>query len=166
MDVLELIYRLADVVKRARHVPFSDDVRVNQQEIRDILDEMRATLPEEIKEARWIVQERQELLSEAKREAERIAEEGHERQAPLVSRHALVRQAERAAEEIIGSARAHERELQLGADNYADETLDTLELNLAKRIAAIQRGRERLRSTDERAEVPGSASDSPSSAPS
>jgi hypothetical protein len=48
MDVLELIDRLADLVKRAKHVPFSDDVRMNQQEMRDILDQMRATLPEEI----------------------------------------------------------------------------------------------------------------------
>ena len=59
----------------------------------------------------------------------------------------------RQAEEIIERARAREREIQLGADNYADETLDTLERNLTKRIAAIQRGRERLRSSDERAEV-------------
>jgi cell division septum initiation protein DivIVA len=153
MDVLELIDRLADLVKRAKHVPFSDDVRVNQQEIRDILDQMRATLPEEIKEARWIAQERQDMLAEAKREAERIAAEGRARQAPLVSGHALTRQAERAAEEIIESARARERELRLGAEDYADETLDTLELNLAKRIAAIQSGRQRLRSSDERAEV-------------
>jgi hypothetical protein len=45
MDVLELIDRLADLVKRAKHVPFSDDVRMNQQEIRAILDQMRASCP-------------------------------------------------------------------------------------------------------------------------
>lgn len=153
MDLLQLIDRLDELVRSARHVPFGDDVRVNKDEARAILEEMRTSVPGEIKEARWIVEERQELLSEAKREAERIAEEARESQAELVSRHELIRQAERAAEEIIESARAHERELQLGADNYADETLDTLELNLAKRVAAIQRGRERLRSSDERAEV-------------
>ena len=154
MDFLELIDRLDELVRSAKHVPFSDDVRrVNKQETRAVLDEMRTTIPGEIKEARWIVQERQELLSEAKREADRIAEEAREHQAELVSRHELIRQAERAAEEVIERARAREREIELGADNYADETLDTLELNLAKRMAAIQRGRERLRSSDERAEV-------------
>ena len=153
MDFLQLIDRLDELVRSAKHVPFSNDVRVNKQQTRDILDEMRTTIPEEIKEAHWIVQERQELLSDAKRDADRIAEEAHEHQAQLVSRHELIPQAERAAEEIIERARAHKRELQLGADNYAEETLDTLELNLTKRIAAIQRGRERLRSSDEHEQV-------------
>jgi hypothetical protein len=153
MDFLQLIDRLDELVRSAKHVPFSNDVRVNKQQTRDILDEMRTTIPAEIKEAHWIVQERQELLSDAKRDADRIAEEAHEHQAQLVSRHELIPQAERAAEEIIERARAHKRELQLGADNYAEETLDTLELNLTKRIAAIQRGRERLRSSDEHEQV-------------
>jgi cell division septum initiation protein DivIVA len=154
MDALELIARLDDLVKRAKHLPFSDQVRVNQQEIRAMLEEIRAALPEEIKEARWIVQERQELLSEAKLEVERIAEQAREQQAELVSRHQLIRQAEHAAEEIVERARAHERELRRGADQYADETLATLEFNLSKRVAAIQRGRGRLRSSDEHAELP------------
>jgi cell division septum initiation protein DivIVA len=153
MDFLELIDGLDGLVRSAKHVPFSDDVRVNNQKTRAVLDQMRTTLPGEIREARWIVQERQDMLSEVKREADRIAEEAREHQAELVSRHELIRQAERAAEEIIERARAREREIRLGAEDYADEILDTLELNLAKFIAAIQRGRERLRGSDERAEV-------------
>ena len=154
MDVLDLIDRLQNLVDSAKNVPLRDQVRVNKQEIRDILDQIRATIPGEIKEARWIVQERQELLSEAKLEVERIAEQAREQQAELVSRHQLIRQAEHAAEEIVERARAHERELRRGADQYADETLATLEFNLSKRVAAIQRGRGRLRSSDEHAELP------------
>jgi F0F1-type ATP synthase membrane subunit b/b' len=151
--LLQLIDKLDALVRTAKHVPLSHDVRVKQDEARAILDEKRAPIHGEIEEARGIVQERQELLSEAKRDAERIAAEAREHQADLVSRQELIRQAERAAEEIIESARARARELHLGADNYAEETLDTLELNLANRIAAIQRGRERLRSADDEAEV-------------
>jgi cell division septum initiation protein DivIVA len=153
MDMLELIDRLDHLAHSAKRVPRSDQVRVNKQEIRDVLDQMRATIPGEIKEARWIAQERQDMLAEAKREAEQIAAETRERQTQLVSRHELIRQAEHAAEEIIEDARGREREIRLGADDYADEILNTLELNLAKLIAAIQRGRERLRGSDERAEV-------------
>jgi cell division septum initiation protein DivIVA len=151
MDVLQLIDRLDQLVRSAKHVPFSDGVRVNKQQIRAVLEEMRTTIPGEIREARWIVQERQELLNKAKREADRIAEQAREHQAELVSRHELIRQAERAAEEIIEHARAREREIRLGAEDYADETLHMLELNLAKFIAAIQRGRDRLRDSKERA---------------
>jgi cell division septum initiation protein DivIVA len=153
MDLLQLIDKLDQLVRSAKHRPFGDDVRVNKQDTRAILDEMRTTIPEEIREARWIVQERQELLSEAKREADRIAEQAREHQAELVARHELIRQAERATEEIIEGAHAREREIRLGVEDYADEILDTLELNLAKFITAIQRGRQRLHGSDERAEA-------------
>ena len=65
----------------------------------------------------------------------------------------VTRQAERAAEDIIEDARAREREIRLGAEDYADEILNTLEVNLSKFIAAVQRGRERLQGRDEPAEV-------------
>ena len=82
MDVLVLIDKLDDLVHNAKPVPLTDQVRVDKEEIYDILDQMRATIPEEIKQARWIVKERQEMLAEAKREAERIVKEARERQPP------------------------------------------------------------------------------------
>src|SRR6478735_7817001 len=125
MDVLVLIDKLDDVVHNARPVPLTDQVRVDREEIYDLLDQMRATIPEEIKQARWIVKERQEMLAEAKREAER------------------------AAEEIVEDARETERGIRLGAEDYADEILSTLEVNLQKFLAAVQRGRDRLAGRDE-----------------
>jgi hypothetical protein len=83
MDVLVLIDKLDDTVHNAKPVPLTDQVRVDKEEIYDILDQMRATIPEEIKQARWIVKERQEMLAEAKREAERIVKEARERQNQL-----------------------------------------------------------------------------------
>ena len=85
MDVLVLIDKLDDLVHNAKPVPLTDQVRVDKEEIYDLLDQMRATIPEEIKQARWIVKERQEMLAEAKREAERIVKEARERQNQLVS---------------------------------------------------------------------------------
>src|SRR5918994_348814 len=126
MDVLVLIDKLDDTIHNAKPVPLTDQVRVDKEEVYDILDQMRATIPEEIKQARWIVKERQEMLAEAKREAERIIKE----------------------------ARAREREIRLGAEDYADDILNTLEVNLTKFIAAVQRGRDRLQGREhEEAEV-------------
>ena len=93
------------------------------------------------------------MLAEAKREAERIVKEARERQERLISEQEVTKQAERAAEDIIEDARAREREIRLGAEDYADEILNTLEVNLSKFIAAVQRGRERLQGKDEPAEV-------------
>ncbi len=153
MDVLVLIDKLDDLVHNAKPVPLTDQVRVDKEEIYDILDQMRATIPEEIKQARWIVKERQEMLAEAKREAERIVKEARERQERLISDEEITKQAERAAEDIIEDARGREREIRLGAEDYADDILNTLEVNLSKFIAAVQRGRDRLAGKDEPAEV-------------
>ena len=149
MDVLVLIDKLDDLVHNAKSVPMTDQVRVDKEEIYDILDQMRATIPEEIKQARWIVKERQEMLAEAKREAERIVKEARERQEKLISQEEITKQAERAADEIVEEARGREREIRLGAEDYADEILNTLEVNLQKFLAAVQRGRDRLAGRDE-----------------
>lgn len=154
MDVLVLIDKLDDLVHNAKPVPLTDQVRVDREEIFDILDQMRATIPEEIKQARWIVKERQEMLAEAKREAERIIKEGKEQQIELVSQQEVVKLAEREADDIVDEARAREREIRLGAEDYADEILNTLEVNLMKFIAAVRRGRERLQGKDD-AELEG-----------
>ena len=158
MDVLVLIDKLDDTIHNAKPVPLTDQVRVDKEEVYDILDQMRATIPEEIKQARWIVKERQEMLAEAKREAERIIREAREEQIRLISEEEIVKQAERQADEIIEDARAREREIRLGAEDYADDILNTLEVNLTKFIAAVQRGRDRLQGREE-AEV-GSSSGS------
>ncbi|MGZ4262420.1 MAG: ATPase, partial [Solirubrobacteraceae bacterium] len=89
----------------------------------------------------------------AKREAERIIKEARERQEKMISDEEITKQAERAAEDIIEDARGRERESRLGAEDYADEILNTLEVNLSKFIAAVQRGRDRLAGKDEPAEV-------------
>src|ERR1700688_4572713 len=151
MDVLVLIDKLDDLVHNAKQVPLTDQVRVDKEEIYDLLDQMRATIPEEIKQARWIVKERQEMLAEAKREAERIVKEARKRQERLISNEEVTKAAERTAEDIVEEAQAREREIRLGAEDYADEILNTLEINLSKFIAAIQRGREQMQRRDESA---------------
>ena len=153
MDVLVLMDKLDDLVHNTKSVPMTDTVRVDKEEIYDILDQMRATIPEEIKQARWIVKERQEMLAEAKKEAERIIKDARDRQEQLIGEEEVTKQAERAAEDIVEDARAREREIRLGAEDYADEILNTLEVNLSKFIAAVQRGRERLQGKDKPAEV-------------
>src|SRR5215213_1530448 len=145
MDVLVLIDKLDDLVHNARPVPLTDQVRVDREEIYDLLDQMRATIPEEIKQARWIVKERQEMLAEAKR----VVKEARDQQARLISDEEVYKQAERAAEEIIEDARETERQIRLGAEDYADEILSTLEVNLEKFLSAVQRGRDRLAGRDD-----------------
>ena len=144
MDVLALIDKLDDLVHNARAVPLTDQVRIDREAIYDLLDQMRSTIPEEVKQARWIVKERQEMLAEAKREADRILAEAKDRAARVVSDEEIVKAAQREADHIMEDARARERDVRLGAEDYADEVLGTLEVNLGKFLSAVRRGREQL----------------------
>ena len=86
MDVLVLIDRLDDLLHNAKAVPLTDRVRIDREEIFDILDQMRATIPDEVKQARWIVKERQEMLGEAKREVDRLLADAREQAVREASR--------------------------------------------------------------------------------
>ena len=89
------------------------------------------------------------MLAEAKREAERIIREARDQQERLINQQEVVRLAERQAEDIVEEARSREREIRLGAEDYADDILNTLEVNLQKFTQAVQRGRERLAGREE-----------------
>ncbi|MCL2881292.1 MAG: ATPase [Coriobacteriia bacterium] len=144
MDILQLIDRIEEAIDSAKSVPLSSNKMVDPDAIFDIIDEIRSQYPEDLKQARWIVKQRQEMTEEAEREANRILEEAQERARGLVADTEIVRQAETRAAEIMDDARANEREIRLGAEDYADEMMANLEVNLGKMLTAVQRGRDRL----------------------
>src|SRR5690242_20905168 len=144
MDVLVLIDKLDDLVHNAKAVPLTDQVRIDREEIYDILDQMRATIPEEIKQARWIVKERQEMLAEAKREVDRLLAEAREQAVREASQTEIVKIAERQAQDIVDEARREAREARLEMEDWADSMLASLEVNLDRFLTAVRRGRERL----------------------
>jgi cell division septum initiation protein DivIVA len=156
VDVLALSDELDELVSGAKSIPLSEQVRVEREEVFELLDAIRAAIPEEVKQARWIVRERQELLTGARRECERLFAEAHEQAAREASAAAVARIAERKAAELLAEARGQAREIRLEMDDWADGILATLELNLERFLQAVQRGREQLheRSSTESALTP------------
>ena len=144
MDIMALIDRIEEIVDNARAVPFRTSKMVDPDKVYEIVDEIRAQYPDELKQARWIVKERQEMLEEAEKEANRILEEARDRAQALANETEVVRLAESQAADIMDKARTQEREIRLGAEDYADEMLANLEGNLGKLLTAVQRGRDRL----------------------
>lgn len=144
MDIMVLIDKLEDLIATGRKMPFTSNVIVNETKIFEIIDEIRATLPEELKQARWIVKERQDMLDEAEKEANHILEEAREQAKQMALDTEVFKMAEKQATEIIEAAKAREKEIRLGAEDYADEMLANLEVNLGKLLTAVQRGRDRL----------------------
>ncbi len=157
MDVLVLIDKLDELVQNAKSVPMTDQVRIDREEIWEIIDQMRSTIPEEIKQARWIVKERQEMLAEAKREAERLISEARDHAAREASQQEVVKLAERQSEDMLADARRKAREMRLGADDYADSILENMENNLTKFLHAVRRGREQISGRVENQDDPATA---------
>jgi len=143
-DVMHLIDEFDDCVNSAKSGLIGSQVKVDKEKAYAILDQMRATIPEEIKQARWINKERQEMLEEATRECERILEAAREEGAHLLDDEEIEKLAERRAERILEEARDRERQIRLAAEDFADDILASLEENLERFAAAVQRGRERL----------------------
>lgn len=141
---MALVDKLEDLVAEGKKVPLTSSVMVNEQKIYDLIDEIRASFPDEIKQARWIVKERQEMLDEAEKEASKIVEEARQKAEAMAAETEVVRLAEDQANRLMDDARNKEREIRLGAEDYADEMLANLEVNLGKLLTAVQRGRDRL----------------------
>lgn len=149
MDIMALIDKLEDIIATGRKVPLSSMVMADEQRVYDTIDEMRTTLPDELKQARWIVKERQEMLDEAEKESQRLIEEAKEKANAAAAEKEVVKLAEKQAADVLDAARTKEREIRLGAEDYADEVLANLEVNLGKLLTAVQRGRDRLQGKGE-----------------
>jgi seryl-tRNA synthetase len=144
VDVLVLIERLGEVVDHARWLPFSGDVRIDRRMLDEVREGLRTALPEELDQARAIVEEGDAIVAEARRGAERALAEADERQDRLVAAHERVQEAKAAADELLAVANMTEEELRRGADDYADDAFATLEAGLGDLIVEVRRGREHL----------------------
>ena len=133
-------------------MPLSSSVLINREELLEILDAARNELPEEIKQARWIVKDREELLAKARRDGETIAERAMEERTRLVSDQEVVRAAQEEVDRLLAEGREQARQMRLEAEDYVDAKLAQFEIALDKThaelersIAQVQRGREKLR---------------------
>lgn len=126
--------RLERIVAEGRRIPLlAGKVLVPEDDIYALIDEIRASLPEEIKQARWVTKERERLLDEARQEAEGIIENARADAARLAEESTVIEQARQVA-----------REITAGAREYADEVLETVERNLERILQAIRQGRNEL----------------------
>jgi cell division septum initiation protein DivIVA len=138
---------LEEIVSKGRKIPFSSNFIVNENEIYDTLDELRNVLPEEFKQARWIVKERESMLEEAKRQSSRIIKEAEEKADALLNESEIIKSALKRSEEVMSISEAKARTVRLDAEDYADEKMASLEAVLYKILSAIEKGREQFKSS-------------------
>ena len=145
MDVEGYIDRIERMVAEARPVPLSASVMVSRQELEEALAGLRAELPDELRQARWILKERDEVIEQARREGEQILSDARREADRLVSEDEIVERARRDAERIVADAREQAKVLRLEAEDYVDGKLANFEIVLQKTLHAVEKGRERLR---------------------
>jgi cell division septum initiation protein DivIVA len=144
-DVEAKLHQLERLVAEAKAVPLSASVMVNRAEIDGLVDDLRAALPDELTQARWVITERDEILERARDDAELLLAEAREERDRLVSEQEVVRTAGLRADELLEEAREHARQIRLEAEDYVDAKLANFEVVLTKTLSAVEKGRSRLR---------------------
>jgi vacuolar-type H+-ATPase subunit H len=145
MNIHEAIDRLEYLIGHSRQIPLTRTVVVDQEEVLACIDDLRLSLPDEIKQARWTLQEQQRLLSEAQSEAARTVSKAGERAQTMIGQHDLVKRAEKQAEAMLREAAVKAEETRREADRYAWDVMQALESQLLRTIATVKKGVETLR---------------------
>jgi vacuolar-type H+-ATPase subunit E/Vma4 len=144
-DTESLIKRVIEIVEGARSSALSSSVRLdNRVEVLELLDAALDHLPEEYREARWLVKEKQEFLERMQREADDIVEAARLRAERMVQRTEIVREAGHAARRLMEDARDEARRLRLEAEDYCDQKLAEFEIVLDRTIKTVAAGRVKL----------------------
>jgi vacuolar-type H+-ATPase subunit H len=136
-------------------VPLSTQVMVNEDEMRELIDQVRFNLPDEIKQANWTVSEQQRIITEAHAEAARIMSRANERAEESASEHEILRRAERHSSQVVKDAQAKSDQIIREAEAYALEQLKQLEAHLGRTLATVRRGVEALQSNQPAEEETG-----------
>jgi hypothetical protein len=148
IDILYLVDRLENLVASSRKVPLTNQIMLKEADILSILDQMRTSIPDEIKQARRIIQDKERILAQVQAEASKIMERAHEDAQEAIKRESLLRLAEEKAEQI-----------KVEADAYVAETLRALrdhltsiEMDIDRSILSIEKGLASLELVDEEGE--------------
>lgn len=127
MDVIKLLEYLNEIIETSAKVPMTGKVMIHKKETLEIIEKVINYLPDELKKAQWIVEEKERILSEAIEEAEDLKKENINFIKSQIENHDITKQATSKADAIIVSAERSAKSIRLGARDYADEILNQLD---------------------------------------
>ena len=145
MEIFTLLETLEECLERAKKVPFTQKVIVDTDEILDIVKEIRLKLPDELKQAKWVKEERGRILVEAKKEADGIVKEAENRIISMIDEHEITRKAYEQKAQIIETANEMSREISKGTKEYADNILEKVQGVLQEALATVENNRKELK---------------------
>lgn len=146
MELLELLEQIEDLVESGMNIPLSGGkCIVDRESVLDMVQDIRLKLPDDIKMAKRITEEKQRVLTEAQQEAENIINNAESRIAALVDENEITKKAYEQAEVIISNAKKNAREIRLGTREYADGILNKVEEILEDTLDVIKVNRQELK---------------------
>lgn len=140
MDILHLVDRLEELFNESKSIPFTHQVIVDEDRMLDIIDQMRMSIPDEIKKAQQLLAQRDRILAQAKEEADRTLVLAREKGDQMVEEHQLVQAAQVRSEQIIEQTRNEAMITKREADEYVMEALTRLELELDRSLSQVRNG--------------------------
>ncbi len=140
MDILHLVDRLEELFNQSRPIWLTHSVIVDEDRMLDLIDQMRVSIPEEIKKAQQLLVQRDRILAQAQEEANRTLSLAREKSDQFVERDAIVSAAQTRGEQIIAQARAEAEQTKRDADEYVLETLTKLEVEMDRSLTQVRNG--------------------------
>lgn len=148
MNVEDLLYELDEMVDKSWSLPLSGGRTVMDAErIRQIVDEIRSNLPQEVRQARAIVADRSQIIGDAKREAETIVRVAEERAKAMINQDEIVRQAQAKANDLVTQAQAKSREMRKAANEYVDDLMKRTDEALTENLAELRKTRQNIKAS-------------------
>ncbi|AUW94516.1 MAG: ATPase [Sulfobacillus thermosulfidooxidans] len=144
-ELTVLLDRFQQLIQQSRKLPWTHRVLLDEAELTTLVAQIQHVLPEEVKQARWVVQERDRLLEDAHKEAQQIVETAREQAAKLAEESEILQEARRKADQIVDQARTTAREIHRAARVYADEILAGLVTELNHLSQSLEANRAELR---------------------
>ena len=149
-SIEDIIGALYDLVQDARSMPLAADKCVLERDrVLDMLDEVIAQLPGELKQSRTIVESRNELISQARREAESILRQAQEQAKQMVTKESVYIEAKRRSDEMIGQTQEKINQLRMAGNAYMDDALRQTEETIAKALEEVKDTRMKFRTVTE-----------------
>ena len=149
-NIEDIIGALYDLIQDARSMPLAaDKCIVERDRVLDMLDEIIAQLPGELKQSRTIVESRYELISQARREAETILRQAQEQAKQMVTEEAIYQEAKRRSEELVGQTQERIDQLRKAGNEYMDEALRRTEETIAQALNEVKDTRMKFRTVTE-----------------
>ena len=144
-NIEQIISALYDMIQDARGLPLgADKCIVERDKVLDMLDEIIGQLPVELKQARTIVESRNELIGQARREADSIIRQAQEKAAVMVSEETIYQEAKRQCQEMILQTQARMADLRKASNDYMDDALRRTEESIALSLEDVRNTREKF----------------------